>query len=192
MEIKNKHVLKDKGETANLPTIKQLNVKLGWTSAIDLDLMAFFTRKNGQPGGVFSDQISQDKKTMGDLNAFPFMALSGDAGVGKTTEGEETEELKIFDLAEIDKLYLVALNYDAVKAKNADATFSALNGHITIKTEADEVFDVPLNSTEKGTVALIATIDNTSAVAAQLKMENTVMGFSKFIETIPGASLLAK
>ncbi len=192
MEIKSKVELKSKGEVAQLPTVKKLVVTLGWTSKVDLDLMAFYTTKTGTHGGCYSDQISQDIKSLGDLNNFPFMKLSGDAGVGKETEGEESEELKIINLDDIAKVHLIALNYDAAKAKDGNASFSDLNGHITIVTDSGESFDVPLKSTEKGTAAHIATIDNTSPIGAQLKMEDTVMNLGQLVETIPGADILAK
>lgn len=192
MEIKSKVELKTKGEIASLPTVKQLVVTLSWSSAVDLDLMAFYTTKDGTHGACYSDQISQDIKSLGDLNNFPFMKLSGDAGVGKETEGDESEELKIIKLDDIAMVRLVALNYKAVKAKDAEASFSDLNGHITILTEKGEVFDVPLNNTDKGTVAHIATIDNTSPIGAQLKMEDTVMNLGQLVETIPGADALTK
>jgi len=181
VEIKSKVELKTKGETAALPTVKQLVVTLSWSSAVDLDLMAFYTTKDGTHGACYSEQMSQDIKSLGDLNNF-----------GKETEGDESEELKIIKLDDIAMVRLVALNYKAVKAKNAEASFSDLNGHITILTETGEVFDVPLNNTDKGTVAHIATIDNTSPIGAQLKMEDTVMNVGQLVETIPGADALTK
>lgn len=192
MEIKSKVELKIKGESAALPTVKQLVVTLGWSSGVDLDLMAFYTTKEGTHGACYSDQISQDVKSLGDLNNYPFMRLSGDAGVNKSSEGDESEELKIMKLDGMAKIHLIALNYNAVKAKDVDASFSELNGTITIVTDSGESYYVPLRSTEKGAVAHIATIDNTSPIGAQLKMEDTVMGLGQLVETIPGADALTK
>jgi len=192
MEIKSKIELKEKGDIAQLATVKKLIVTLAWSSKVDLDLMAFYTKKDGTHGGVYSDQISQDVATLGDLNKFPFMKLSGDAGVNKQSEGEETEELRIIKLDDISKLTIVALNYDAAKAKDGNASFAHYNGHITLITDTKESIKIPLKSVEKGTAAIIATIDNTDPVSATIKMEDSVMNLGQLVETVPGADALAK
>ncbi len=192
MEIKSKVELKEKGEVAHLATVKKLIITLGWSSAVDLDLMAFYTKKDGTHGGVYSDRISQDVTTLGDLNKFPFMKLSGDAGVNKKSEGEETEELKVIKLDDIAKLTLVALNYDAAKARDGNASFADYNGHITLITDTNESINIPLKSVEKGTAAIIATIDNTDPIDATIKMEDAVMNLGQLVETVPGANALAK
>ena len=189
VDIKSKVQLKAKGDVANLATVEALKVTLGWSSGVDLDLMAFYERKEGGAGGVYSDQISGDAKSLGDLNAFPFIELSGDEGV-TATEGKKTEELKITKLDGIAKLYLIALNYTAAKAKDVTASFSEENGHIEIMDEKGNLFEVPLTATEKGTVAHIATIDNTGAIGATLKKEDIIWTFGEFVEKIPGANVL--
>ena len=45
---------------------------------------------------------------------------------------------------------------------------------------------------ENGTVAHVATIDNSGAIGATLKREDTVYSFGEFVEKIPGASVLTK
>lgn len=190
VDLKPKIVLEAKGDTKSLPSIKQLIVTLGWKSNVDLDLMAFYEPKSGEANGV-------SFKNLGDLNAFPFIKLSGDAGVGESggDEGDaKEEELKIVDLNEIGKLHLVAVNYtDATKNQiDSAASFANYDGHIEIKDEQGNVFDVPLTATEVGTVAHIATIDNTSLISATLEMKNEVMQFNQFIEVIPGAMAVFK
>lgn len=188
-ELKEKIVLKEKDAVAQLPTVEQLIVKLGWTSEVDLDLMAFYEMKDGGNGGVFSNEISQDEATLGDLNAFPFIKLSGDAGVGAAA-GEKVEEMKIIKLDQIAKLHIIALNY--TDRANNDASFSSYNGHIDIMDDKGNAFEVPLTSTEKGCVAHIATIDNTSPIGATLKMMDSVMSIGQMVETIAGAVALTK
>jgi len=188
MEIKEKVVLKDKGETKNLPTVNQLLVSLGWTSEVDLDLMAFYKKKDGTVGGVYSKELGGSH---GDLNAFPFMQLSGDAGIG-AQGGDNEETLKIIKMDDIAKLQIVALNYTDAKAKNADASFSQYNGKISVVNETGEAFEIPLEATEKGTAALLCTIDNTSPVGATIKREDRVMSFEQFINDIEGANALTK
>jgi len=50
--------LKQKGEKADIGSFNQLKVSLIWTSAVDLDLMAFCKTKDGRTGGVYSDNYS--------------------------------------------------------------------------------------------------------------------------------------
>ena len=78
-ELKAKLVLKSKGEEAYIP-VKQMLVSLNWTTAVDLDLMAFYKAKDGRVGAIYSSNYAGG--SMGDLNAFPFIQLSEDAGVG--------------------------------------------------------------------------------------------------------------
>jgi len=186
MELKEKIVLKDKGDVANLPTVKQLLVTLTWASSVDLDLMAFYEKKDGTKGGVYTKNLGGSQ---GDLNKFPFINLSDDAGVGAKS-GAKEETMKIVKLDEIAKLYLVALNYTDAKNKNAEASFSTYDGKVTIMDEAGKAFEVPLAATEKGTVAHLCTIDNSSPIGATLKREDKVMTFAAFVESIPGANAL--
>jgi uncharacterized protein involved in tellurium resistance len=186
MEIRSKLQLKSKGETVNLPTVKQLKVTLSWKSSVDLDLMAFGTKKDGSTFGVYSNEISNDIKTMGNLNEFPFMSLSGDAGVG-AVGGDNEEVLKIMKLDDVATLKLIALNYTDASAKNSEASFAAYDGIVTVMDENGDAFEVPLTATEKGTAAVIATIDNSSAMGATLKRDDQVLSFVNFIETVPGA-----
>jgi len=184
-----KYVLVNKGESKAIESVKQLLVNLHWTSAVDLDLCVFYEPKDGsKPGGVTF-------RGLGDLNNFPFMKLKGDEGVGKTTEGEECEELKIVNLDKMKKLYLCAVNYtDAQKNQStSESSFANLKCHMALVDDKGvSPFDVPLDNPKKGTVAHVATIDNSSAVGAQLIKVDEVYQFNQFVEVIPGAMVLAK
>ena len=202
MEIKSKVVLKDKGQVVNLPTVKQLIAKLEWKSKVDVDLMAFGVTKTGDAFSVFSDAISKDAKTMGNLNAFPFMTLSEDAGIG--AEGGDNEEiLKITQLDDVATLHIIALNYTGAVKDNGDpptTSFADYDAKVTLMSESGEAFEVPLEATEPGHVALIATIDNTSAIGATLKRTNEVRSLREFIDgdtakgfvAVAGANALLK
>lgn len=188
MEIKQKVVLKEKGQSVNLPTVNQLMINLGWTSEVDLDLMAFYKKKDGSVGGVYSKELGGSH---GDLNAFPFMQLSGDAGIG-AQGGDNVETMKIMKMDDIETLQIVALNYTDAQAKNAAASFSAYNGKVTVTDEKGEAFEIPLESTDKGTAALLCTINNSGAIGATLKREDKVMAFEQFISEVQGADALTK
>ena len=78
---------------------KQLKVSLIWTSAVDLDLMAFYKTKDGRTGGVYSNNYAGG--SLGDLNQFPFIQLAGDEGVG-ALGGDNREDLRIANLDDYD------------------------------------------------------------------------------------------
>ena len=185
MELKPKITLKTKGEEAYI-SLKQLMVSLKWSAPVDLDLMAFYKAKDGRVGGVFSENYSGG--SLGNLNSFPFIQLSGDEGVG-AKGGQNEEVLRITKLDDMAEVYICAVNFsDASKSK--DAYFSSYDGFVTIIDDKGENIMVPLNASESGTVAIIAKIDNSGFMGAKLVNENKVVSMSTFQSTIPGADLL--
>ncbi len=183
-ELKQKVTLKNKGEEAYV-SVKQLMVTLRWTKDVDLDLMAFYKTKDGRPGGVFTDQLGG---SLGSLNNFPFIELSGDAGVG-ATGGDNEEILRITKLDDLAELYIVTLNYTDASKKIASA-FSDYDGSVVVMNDKGEAIEVLLNASEKGHVAVICKIDNTSPMGAKLINMNEIMDIGSFVSTIPGANAL--
>ena len=191
MEIKPKVQLKAKGETANLPLADQMIAKLNWKTSVDLDLMVFGEKTDGTHFGVYSNLISGDKATMGDANAFPFMVLSEDAGVG-AQGGDNEEEIKIFNLENIKTCSIVAFNYTDATRKNQNASFAQYKSKVTIEAiKGTEItpFEIPLDSTEKGHAAIIATITKTP-MGASVKKEDKVVMASNLASVLPGAAAL--
>lgn len=187
MDIKRKVILQTKGEIAALP-VRQLRVALRWTAPVDLDLMAFYRAKDGREGGVFSDNFPDG--TLGSLNQFPYIALSGDAGVG-AQEGDNEEVLHIAKLDEMAEVFICALNYtDAIN--HAPSAFSTYDGRVWVSTDNDQAFEIPLNATEKGVVAVIAKINNADGHGPILINENTIMTLPKFVSAIPGAKAIVQ
>ncbi|MHB9130454.1 MAG: stress response protein [Armatimonadota bacterium] len=184
-ELKAKVTLASKGDEAYV-SVKQLMVKLQWTANVDLDLMAFYKSKDGRIGGVFSDNYPGGN--LGNLNAFPFIQLSGDAGVG-ATGGDNEEVLRITKLDDIAELYIVTLNYTDASQK-LDTIFAAYDGRVVVMDDKGETVEVPLNSSTPGHVAVICKIDNTSAMGAKLINVNDILDLGSFISSIPGANLL--
>jgi len=182
MELKTKVTLKQKGEEAFLP-VRQLMVKLKWASAVDLDLMAFYKTKDGRVGGVYSDNYAGG--SLGDLNNFPFIQLSGDAGVD-AAGGENEEVLRITKLDDMEMVYICALNFSDASS-NKNSAFNTYDGHVEILDDKGESFGVPLDSKTRGTVAIIAKIDNSSFMGAKLINENYITSLNNFMEDIPGA-----
>ncbi len=175
--------LKQKGEEVFVP-IKQLLVKLQWRAAVDLDLMAFYKAKDGRVGGIYSSNYAGGSQ--GDMNAFPFIHLSDDAGVGGSG-GANEEVLRITKLDDIAELYICALNFtDASDGKNSP--FASYDGRVEILDDQGKSYAVPLNAADKGTVAVIARIDNSSFMGAKLINENRIIGLNDFLATLPGAA----
>lgn len=189
-EIKSKVELKSKGEVANLPTIKQALVKLSWKTRKDFDLMAFVTKKDGSHHGVFTSLLGGDQ---GNANAFPFMILSKDAGVGNTVEnnGENVETLKITKIDDsVAQIDLVALNYDDA-ARKASSSFSQFDAKITLINDNGETFEAALNSQAQGVAAHIATIKSTP-IGATIENKSLVTDIEGLIAAVPGARALIK
>lgn len=185
-DLKAKVTLQKKGDEAYV-SIKQLMVTLKWTQDVDLDLMAFYKAKDGRTGGVFSDNYPGG--SMGSLNEFPFIQLSGDAGVG-AKGGDNEEVLRITKLDDLAELYICTLNYTDASQKK-DASFSNYDGGIIVIDDKGESVAVPLDSKELGNVAVIAKIDNSSPMGAKLINENRIINLETFFKDIPGANKLA-
>ncbi len=182
--LKDKIVLGDKGQEANV-VIKQALVKLSWNAGVDLDLMAFYKTKTGEEGAVFTKLLGGSQ---GDMNAFPFIQLSEDAGVGAVA-GSNIEELRIMKLDDMAEVNIVALNYTDAKS-GSSKTFSNYDGKINIIQDNGEQFEVPLTSTQSGVAAVICKIDNSSMIGAKLINVNEVVDLPTLVNTIPGATKL--
>lgn len=198
-EIKQKAELKQKGQSAELPTdasgaVKQVLAKLGWNTEVDLDFMCFIEKKDGTTCALITDQITSDRKTMGDLNDFPFMTLSGDAGIGgNVANGGNEEVIKIAQVSdEVAKARLVAFNYTAASNKSP-MPFKGLNAKVSIVDDKNESYDAILESEEDGIGSLVATLDNTSAIGCKLVNESKVYKtLDEFLSDVPGAEAITK
>ena len=184
-ELKAKVVLKAKGQEAFIP-VKQMMVSLKWNTAVDLDLMAFYIAKDGRVGCIFSSRYAGG--TMGDLNAFPFIQLSEDAGVG-AKGGENEEILRVTKMDDIAELYICTINFTDA-AQNRNVAFNTYNAHVMVMDDKGDSVAVPLDSSQPGTVAIIAKIDNSSFMGAKLINENRIVDMSTFQSTIPAANTL--
>jgi tellurite resistance protein TerA len=178
-------VLKEKGEKKYI-SVDQLTVTLSWLGAVDLDLVAFYRTKSGDMGGVFSENYMGG--SLGNLQQFPYMQLSGDA---LESEGNQRSEeiLKVSHLNEIDQLYILALNHTHALTKQSTA-FDQYDVQVKVNTHK-ESFMVPLSPYTQGVVALICRIDNNNAITGpQLINEGRLMQLDQFYQEIPGAHTL--
>jgi len=184
-QIKKKVTLQNKGDEAYV-SVKQLMVSLKWTAAVDLDLMAFYRAKDGRTGGVFSENYTGG--SLGSLNSFPFIQLSGDEGVS-AKGGENEEILRVTKLDDLVELYICTINFtDASQSRTVP--FRNYDAVVNVIDDKGEAVTVPLDSPQAGSVAVIARIDNSGFMGAKLVNENRIMDIPSFKSTIPGASTL--
>ncbi|MEM7018262.1 MAG: stress response protein [Pseudomonadota bacterium] len=174
--------LKQKGEEAYI-ALKQLVVKLKWKAAVDLDLMAFYKAKDGRTGGVYSANYAGGSQ--GDLNAFPYIQLSGDEGVG-AQGGQSEEAIRISQLEEMETIYICALNFTDASG-NQPSTFSQYDGVVELLDDQGKTVTVPLDASEAGTVAVIAKLDCSNFMGPRLINENRIINLNEFMAEMPGA-----
>ncbi len=177
--------LKQKGTTATIGAFKQLRVSLIWTSAVDLDLMAFYRTKDGRTGGVYSDNYASGN--LGRLDSFPFMELSGDAGVG-ATGGDNREIMTIVKLDDIEELYICAVNFTDASG-GVSKVFADYDAHVEVETDRNEKHTIALDSKSPGSVAVLCKFKS-SFVGMELSNNSDVMSFEEFRSSVPGAEAL--
>lgn len=175
--------LKQKGASAQIGAFKQLKVSLIWTSAVDLDLMAFYKTADGKVGGVYSDGYAGGD--LGDLNNFPFIQLSGDEGVG-ATGGDNQEDMRITKLDGMAEIYICALNFTDASG-GGNKRFSDYDARVEVVTDRGESHKITLDSSKNGSVAIIAKFQS-SFMGAQLVNDSMVMTLDEFRKTVPGAA----
>jgi tellurite resistance protein TerA len=150
--------LKKKGEEAFV-SVKQLMVSMKWTTAADFDLAALYEGKDGKIGLVYFSEL-------GDLNAFPFLQLSGDEGVGDKG-GENEETMRITKLDDLKYVWLLCWDYGAVD-KGKPARFKDSDIQVTISDDSGKSQNVTLDTGDTGNVTNIATIDNSGAMGPKI------------------------
>jgi tellurite resistance protein TerA len=111
--------LKQKGSEANVGGFKQLMVAMRWSTAADFDLAAAYETKDGKQGLIYFGE-------KGDLNAFPFMELSGDEGVGDTG-GKNEEIMRITKLEDMKSVWIMCWDYGKVKDGSAPGSRTAMS-----------------------------------------------------------------
>ena len=148
-----------KGESAELGGMKQCMVSMKWTTATDFDLAALYEAKDGTKGMVYFNSL-------GDLNAMPFMKLSGDEGVGDTG-GDNEETMRITKFDDMNHIHIVAWDYGAM-TKGQAARFKESDVSVSLMDDSGTNHDVKIDTGDMGNVCVIASIDNTSPMGAKL------------------------
>ena len=185
--LKKKITLKKKGETADFTFGGKLKIKLMWSSATDLDLCLFFKKKDGNVGGVFSDEYRGKKSDLGSLDQFPYILHMGDKKEPSAGD-EEVEQINVANLAEIDTAYVCIVNYDAA-IEQEEVTYADEGGRVELQSDSGDYLEVLADSKDEGPIYCVCSIKNNGGVNA-LKNESRVMDLGTAFEEIPGFSLI--
>lgn len=185
--LKKKITLRKKEEQAAFTFAGKLKVKLFWSSDTDLDLCLFFKKKDGGIGGVFSNEYRGKKSDLGDLSKFPFIQHLGD-NKEPSPGSEETEQINVAKLDEIETAYVCIVNYGAA-IEGEDVTFAQEGGRIELQSDSGDYLEVVADSNDEGPVYLVCSILNNNGNYA-LKNESKVMNLSNAFDNIPGFSLI--
>ncbi|MGP1417000.1 hypothetical protein [Prevotella fusca] len=185
--LKRKITLRRKQEECAFTFSGKLKVKLFWTSDTDLDLCLFFKKKNGEVGGVFSNEYRGKRGDLGALDKFPFILHLGDNK--EPAEGnEETEQINIASLDEIEQAFVCIVNYKAA-IDQLDVTYAEEGGRVELQSDSGDYLEVLADSTDEGHVYCVCSIKNNEGEYA-LKNESRVMDLGTAFDEIPGFSII--
>jgi len=176
MDIKPKVILKQKGDFTEIAQrLTRIQVKMTWTTGVDLDLHAFYRTKTGETGHIyFADK--------GNLTQFPFIALDKDEGVGNSA-GLHEENLTISSLENIETILIATNIFRFFGFLSKGDNFARYDGKVSLQTNAGEHIEVPLISNEIGKWCAIAAIDNSNPVAPKVININRVQKTEPDLDT---------
>ena len=180
--LKRKITLRTKGETATFTFSGKLKVRMLWQSPTDLDLCLFFKKKDGEVGGVFSDEYRRRLKDLGSLTEFPYLLHKGDQ------KEPSVEQINVATLADIEKAYICVVNYDAA-IKGRDVTFADEGGRVEVTSDAGDNLEVNMDDPSQGHVYLVCSIANNNGEFALIN-ESRVMDLGTAFDEVPGFALI--
>ena len=189
VQLKKKITLRRKQEEVAFTFGGRLKVNLYWTTDTDLDLCLFFRRKDGEVGGVFSNEYRQKRSDLGSLDQFPFILHLGDSKE-PAPGGEESEQINIANLDQIDEAFVCIVNYGAA-IEGEDVTYAQEGGRIEVRSDSGDYLEVLADSADQGHVYCVCSIKNKGGEFA-LKNEGRVMTLGEAFEQIPGFALICE
>ncbi len=185
--LKPKVTLKRKGEAAPFTFNEKLQIEMVWNTETDLDLCLFWKTKDGQEGGVFSNEYNQNMADLGSLDKFPFILHTGDEKTPRPG-GESNEQIKVKTIDTLAELYVVVLNYDAA-IDSQNVTFSEHSGRVEITTDTGDNFEVPVDDSRAGHVYVVCKIENSDA-GKKASNKGDVLTLGQAFNQIPGFKLI--
>lgn len=188
VKLKKKITLRTKNDKGGFTFNNKLKVKLFWSSSTDLDLCLFFKKKDGQNGGVFSNEYRGKRSDLGSLDKFPYILHMGD-NKEPSPGDEETEQINVARMDEIDEAYVVIVNYTAA-IEEKDVTYAQEGGRVELQSDSGDYLEVPADSTDEGPIYCVCSIKNNGDGSYTLQNEKEVMDLSTAFDKIPGFALI--
>jgi len=185
--LKPKVTLRRKGESAPFTFNEKLQIEMVWSTETDLDLCVFWKTKDGQEGGVFSNEYRQNNDDMGTLDKFPFIKHSGDEKAPRPG-GESNEQIKVKSIDTLSELFIVVVNYEAA-IDNKNVTFNEHKGRVEITTDTGDNFEVPVDDERSGHVYIVCKIENGDAGKKAIN-KGEVITLGQAFQQIPGFKLI--
>lgn len=185
--LEKKIILRRKDEQTTLNFSRELKVKLLWKSKTDLDLCLFFVKRNGEVGGVFPDEYIVEKRNLKSFEKLPFMLHCNGYVNQSQVDGENIDQIRIFNFDEIDEAYICVINYDAVMS-NVDKTFMN-DTHVIMDSDSNDFVDILVDSAEKGSICYVCSIKNENSKYV-LKNVSRLVNVEEAYNDIPGFSLI--
>lgn len=185
--LKPKVTLRRKGESAPFTFNEKLQIEMVWSTETDLDLCVFWKTKDGQEGGVFSNEYRQNIDDMGTLDKFPFIKHSGDDKAPRPGS-ESNEQIKVKSIDTLSELFIVVVNYDAA-IDNKNVTFNEHKGRVEITTDTGDNFEVPVDDDRSGHVYIVCKIENGDAGKKAIN-KGEVITLGQAFSQIPGFKLI--
>lgn len=185
--LKPKVTLRRKGESAPFTFNEKLQIEMVWSTETDLDLCVFWKTKDGQEGGVFSNEYRQNNDDMGTLDKFPFIKHFGDEKAPRPG-GESNEQIRVKSIDTLSELFIVVVNYDAA-IDNKNVTFNEHKGRVEITTDTGDNFEVPVDDERSGHVYIVCKIENGDAGKKAIN-KGEVITLGQAFQQIPGFKLI--
>lgn len=189
VKLKKKVTLLRKAPPAIFTFSGLLKIKLIWSSATDLDLCLFYKKKDGTPGGVFSNWFRQRKSDLGTLAKFPYIEHQGEKFEPEAGD-VSVEQINVANLDEMDTAYICVLNYGKA-SDGEEANFAQDSGRVEIMSDSGDYFDVNIDSDTPGHVYHVCSIKNNNGENSVIN-EGEVMDLGTAFERIPGFSLICQ
>ena len=186
--LKEKVTLERKEETVPFTFDERMEIDLVWSSFTDLDLCLFWKTKDGNEGGVFSNEYNRNMDDLGSLDKFPFILHLRNEK--KPRQGVESyDKIKVKNIDAFSELYICVVNYEAA-AEEYHTTFSRYYGRVEITTDEGDCVEIPMNAPEEGHVYLVCKIDNSDPDNKVINNEARVLSVGQSFRQIPGFKLI--
>ena len=152
-------------------------------------LCIFYTKKDGEIGGVFSSAFRQKKSDLGSLTQFPYMLHKGDEAE-PSNGGESVEQINVASLNDLDVANICVLNYGKA-IDGEEVNFAQDSGRVEIQSDSGDYLEVLIDAAENGHVYHVCSIKNKDGVNSVIN-EGVVMDLGTAFDKIPGFSLICE